>query len=74
MTPVAIKSPILVVEDSDEDFDTLLQMLSKSGISSKVYRALNGDDCLAQLRGDGGSIGVHPAFILMDLNCPGTDG
>ena len=74
MTPIAIKSPILVVEDSDEDFDTLLQAMSKSGISSKVYRALNGDDCLTQLRGVGEAIGVHPAFILMDLNSPGTDG
>ena len=74
MTPFATKSPILVVEDSDEDFDTLLQMLSKSGISSKVYRALNGDDCLTQLRDHSGPIGVHPAFILMDLNCHGTDG
>jgi len=44
MTPFATKSPILVVEDSDEDFDTFLQALSKSGINSKVYRALNGDD------------------------------
>ena len=74
MTPFATKSPILVVEDSDEDFDTLLQALSKSGINSKVYRALNGDDCLTQLRGDGEAIGMHPAFILMDLNSPGTDG
>ena len=60
MTPIAIKSPILVVEDSDVDFDTLLQMLIKSGINSKVYRALNGDDCLTQLRGDGGPLGCIP--------------
>jgi two-component system, response regulator len=74
MTAIASLSPIMVVEDSDEDFDTLLQALGKTGMHRKVFRAISGEDCLAQLRGKGTDIGVQPVFILLDLNIPGIDG
>ena len=65
--------PLLVVEDSDEDFDTVLQAAKKAGLTNEVRRATTGDECLALLRGSGGPI-VRPALVLLDLNLPGTDG
>ena len=64
----------MVVEDSDEDFDTLLQALGKTGMHVKVFRAHSGEDWLAQLRGIDTKLGVYPSFILLDLNIPGADG
>lgn len=74
MSAIASLSPVMAVEDSDEDFDTLLQALGKTGMHHKVNRALSGDDCLTQLRGNGTEVGLYPSFILMDLNIPGADG
>jgi CheY-like chemotaxis protein len=73
MISTALNGPILVMEDSDEDFDTLLETLLNIGYTRKVHRALSGDDCLAQLRGTHGPV-IHPEIVLMDLNTPGTDG
>ncbi len=65
--------PILVVEDSDEDFETVLDAARKAGFRNELRRAVTGEECLALLRGDGGDA-VRPAFVLMDLNTPGLDG
>ena len=79
---------IIVVEDSDEDFDTLVEAASGLGLTQTIHRALSGEDCLALLRGEGeegGDIGgdvrgakapVHllPALIFMDLSSHGVDG
>lgn len=62
---------ILIVEDSDEDFDTVREALKKAGIAAELMRATTGDQCLDLLRGRGA---VRPAMVLMDLNMPGTDG
>lgn len=64
-------SPIIIVEDSDEDFDTVVQAVRKAGILADVQRARTGGGCLDLLRG---AIAVRPALVLMDLNTPGTDG
>lgn len=63
--------PVVIVEDSDEDFDTVVQAVRKAGIAAEVRRATTGGDCLDLLRG---SAAVRPAMVLMDLNTPGTDG
>ncbi|MBC7414855.1 MAG: response regulator [Herminiimonas sp.] len=62
---------ILVVEDSDEDFDTVVQAVRKAGIMADVRRAKTGGDCLDLLRS---ASELRPAVVLMDLNTPGTDG
>lgn len=64
-------SPIIIVEDSDEDFDTVLQAVSKAGIIVDVRRAKTGGECLDLLRS---AYAIRPAMVLMDLNTPGTDG
>jgi len=63
--------PLLVVEDSDEDFDTVKEALAKADLRVDIRRSVSGEDCLALLRGVDGP---RPALVLMDLNMPGVDG
>jgi CheY-like chemotaxis protein len=72
MTTVTIPN-VLVVEDSDEDFDTVQLALKASGEPCVVQRASNGKECLDLLRGSGRML-PRPAFVLLDLNLPGMDG
>ncbi len=69
---------ILVVEDSDEDFDTLLEAARGVGEKRVIRRVLCGGDCLALLRGEGGTdqapLSMLPTLIFMDLNSHGVDG
>jgi CheY-like chemotaxis protein len=72
-------APALVVaEDSDEDFDTLLEASRGAGFARTIYRVLCGGDCLALLRGEAvnglAPLPALPALILMDLNSHGVDG
>ena len=62
---------IVIVEDSDEDFDTFQHAIKKAGIVAEVTRATTGDGCLDLLRG---AAAIRPAVVLMDLNTAGTDG
>ncbi|MBC7621546.1 MAG: response regulator [Candidatus Saccharibacteria bacterium] len=66
--------PVLVVEDSDEDFDTLLTAARLAGIQHEIQRALTGDDCLSLLRGTAGHARAQVALVLLDLNTPHGDG
>lgn len=73
---VSLANAILVVEDSDEDFDTLCDAAKTVGLSRPIYRVASGGDCLALLQGEGqiaASLAL-PALILMDLNSHGVDG
>ena len=61
---------VVVVEDSDEDFDTVREAVKHSGLAVELHRASSGGECLRLL-----PVGaVRPALVLMDLNTPGTDG
>jgi CheY-like chemotaxis protein len=66
--------PVVVVEDSDEDFDTVLTAARRAGIQQEIRRALTGDDCLALLRGDADHPRGQFALVLLDLNTPHGDG
>jgi CheY-like chemotaxis protein len=66
--------PLVVVEDSDEDFDTILTAARLAGIRHEIRRALTGDDCLQLLRGDSGHPRAQFALVLLDLNTPHGDG
>ncbi len=70
MTTAYRDFPILVVEDSDEDFDTVLDALHNLGLACEIHRAITGDACLNLLRG----AALNPCMVLLDLNIPGTDG
>jgi CheY-like chemotaxis protein len=69
----ALAPAVLVVEDSDEDFDTAQEALQQAGLKNEVRRAATGGRCLDLLRGKGGAP-LRPAFVLMSLNTPGLDG
>jgi CheY-like chemotaxis protein len=74
-SPSICAAPILVVEDSDEDFDSLREAAAAVGITRVIHRGASGDDCLAMLRGDGNvRLALLPALIVMDLNSHGVDG
>lgn len=73
--PESLSPPILVVEDSDDDFDTLRDAAASAGVTRKIYRVVSGGDCLLMLRGEGAVVlPALPVLILMDLNSHGVDG
>ncbi|PCH59882.1 MAG: two-component system response regulator [SAR86 cluster bacterium] len=70
-------STILIVEDSDTDFDISIRAFKKTGIINKIFRCTDGDDALDYLYRRGEYKGNNeplPNVILLDLNLPGTDG
>ena len=69
--------PVLVVEDSAEDFTALGRAFRKHALQNPVLRCEDGDQALNYLQGYGKAIGwptTLPAIVLLDLNLPGTDG
>lgn len=73
--PSASAAPIVVVEDSDEDFDTLREVAATAGVTRTIHRVATGGDCLVLLRGEGAvPLQLLPALIVMDLNSHGIDG
>ena len=70
--------PILIVEDSDEDYAALSWAMRKLGISHRTVRCADGDDTLDYLRGRGAHAGrsaaAPPPLILLDLNLTASDG
>lgn len=71
-------SSLLIVEDSDEDFETLQRFLRSSQLVIPIYRCNNGDRALEFLLRTGQyanpELAPRPNLILLDLNLPGTDG
>jgi CheY-like chemotaxis protein len=72
-------TPVLVVEDSDEDWDTICQAARQGGYEARLQRVLDGDACMSLLHEcsngrDRASTPPLPALVILDLNLPGTDG
>jgi CheY-like chemotaxis protein len=76
--PETLSQPILLVEDSPEDFETTQRAFRRSGLKNPIYRCADGDEALDFLhrRGDYADPdkAPRPGVILLDLNLPGTDG
>lgn len=70
--------PLLIVEDSDEDFEAFGRFVRRAKISNPVYRCVDGEDVLDFLYRQGdyqdSAQAPRPSLILLDLNLPGTDG
>lgn len=70
--------PILLVEDSPEDFETTQRAFRRSGLKNPIIRCADGDEALDFLYRRGGYAdpdkAPRPGVILLDLNLPGTDG
>ncbi|MBK1990674.1 response regulator [Sphaerospermopsis aphanizomenoides BCCUSP55] len=78
---------LLVVEDSNEDFEALQRLVNRlplvlpserSPIIVPIKRCVNGNEALAFLYRTGQYAGLesgsYPSLIILDLNLPGTDG
>jgi CheY-like chemotaxis protein len=71
------KQQIVVVEDSDEDFDTVEDAARLAGLLQRIVRARSGAECLRLLRGEAGDAGSRETptqLVLLDLHTPGDDG
>jgi CheY-like chemotaxis protein len=68
---------IVVVEDSEEDFDTVQDAARRGGVLHPIVRARSGAECLHLLRGSPGTAVSREAralLLLLDLNTHGDDG
>ena len=67
--------PILLVEDSPEDYETTERAFRRSGLKNPIHRCADGDEALDFLfrRGEHADA-PRPGVVLLDLNLPGTDG
>ena len=73
-----VQMPLLVVEDSDEDFEILQILMEEMNVSRPIYRCKTGDTALELLYQQTTTVEtdvpIRPAVILLDLNLPGIDG
>ena len=68
--------PVLVIEDSDEDFAAFGRIIRQLSITRPIYRCTTGDEALDFLyqTGEYTNSAPRPGIVLLDLNLPGTDG
>ena len=71
--------PILIVEDSDDDYEATYRALKKSGdFNNPIIRCEDGEEALEYLTRKGRYADhqskMVPALILLDLNLPGRNG
>lgn len=72
------KKPLLVIDDSPEDCESIRRTLRVVGIRNPVYYFSTGERALSYLMRQGcyadPASSPRPAMVLLDLNMPGTDG
>lgn len=76
--PAGQIAPLLVVEDSDEDFEAMQRFLRLSPVVIPLQRCVNGEQALAFLYRTGRYtdplLAQRPSLIVLDLNLPKIDG
>lgn len=65
---------VLVVEDNDDDFETVVEGVRRAGIGNQLRRAVSGTDCVEMLLESLENGSTLPALVLLDLNTPSADG
>ena len=70
--------PILLVEDSPEDYETTVRAFQRANLFNPIFHCGDGDEALDFLYRRGAysdpAQAPRPSLILLDLNLPGTDG
>jgi two-component system, response regulator len=66
--------PILVLEDMEEDYQSILDAAKHCAVPNGIVRATSGDACLHQLRELADTHQALPAMVLLDLNTQQSDG
>jgi two-component system response regulator len=61
---------ILIVEDSEDDYEATIRAFKRTNLKNPIRRAASGMEALSILR-EGES---RPGLVLLDLNMPGLDG
>jgi two-component system response regulator len=72
-----LPQPILLVEDSEDDFEATSRAFKKVNLRNPVVWCQSGPAALDYLRHEGAhkdAGGEPPGLILLDLNMPGMDG
>ena len=69
---------ILIVEDEEHDVDFLKRAFQRAGITNPVQVAINGEQAIAYLKGDGEFVDrnryPYPRVIVTDLKMPQMSG
>lgn len=69
---------ILIVEDSDDDYEATIRALRRGKkMSNPIHRCSTGQEALDYLRREGSyaeEAPERPMLVLLDLNMPGLDG
>lgn len=69
---------ILIVDDSEDDFETVERALKKLEYKEKIHRCVSGQDALDYLYAEGkyqeNQAVTTPDLLFLDLNMPGMDG
>ncbi len=75
---VTADHPMLIVEDSPEDYVATVRSFGKAGVTGVFMHCQDGDDALNFLYRRGPyptpELAPRPRMILLDLNLPGTHG
>lgn len=69
--PLHETQPILIVEDSEDDFEATKRAFSKTNLRNPIRHVFSGGEALEYLKTE---INPKPGIILLDLNMPGLDG
>lgn len=65
---------ILVIEDDDVDAEAIERGLRRAKVANPIFRARDGAEALAAMRGEGDSGLKQPFLVLLDLHLPQMSG
>ncbi len=77
MSETMATQSILIVEDSEDDYEATLRAFKKVNLRNPIHWCASGQEALDYLKHEGkyrSQETAKPGLILLDLNMPGLDG